>query len=112
MERNYTLEDFANNLEKIVEKLDSWSIEKVYRKDSGAEFRFLKWDRAHCDDVCPRNCFECHFAQKFGYEEFECEQLNIPYYVNQQSVGYSGDSYRGTMVFDLDKYYVEMTYSC
>lgn len=113
MEKEVTLERFINEINPITEDLMSWSIRQIYRKDD-TKHPFLNWDKIYLDDVCSRDC-SCQLKE-WAEEEgdgalFECEKLEIPCYINQWSVGDSGDSYQGVMVFDLKDYYVEMSYS-
>lgn len=74
LEKQYTIEQFMNNLESITSDLVQWNIIKVYRKDQ-TEHKFLSWDKTKIE-VHPMHC-DCEFNVGDN-EDFKCDLLEIP----------------------------------
>ncbi len=112
--KDISLCDFINNIEKIKESQDKFEVTKVIKNQNmHMKYNFFKWATAQHDadeGLCPIDCCNC-MCDDDG-EGYDCRKIELNYYVEQWSTTMEGDSYSGNLVYPLKDYYIFVSFSC
>jgi len=112
MNEEITLCDFINNISNMQGCHNRYDVEKIIKvEDVESSDNFFKWDTASHDDeisFCPKGCHNCCSID----DDYECNKIELNYYVEQWTTNMDGDSYSGNLVYPLKDYYVFVSYDC
>lgn len=113
--KEVTLCDFINQLYKISEGYDHYRVTKIINRKDLKDEKFLKWETSSHDSdeaLCPLDCYNCHIPDPDDEENYECNKIELNYYVSQWTTNMDGDSYQGNLVYPLKDHYVFVDYNC